>query len=40
MRKMIIDLVKNQINIDSLVRGEPYDKEEKEEVIYKSIRFR
>ena len=37
---MIIDPVVNKVNIDSLVRGEPYDKEEKEEPIYRSIRFR
>lgn len=40
MQKMIIDPVVNKVNIDSLVRGEPYDyeKEGKEKPIYRSIR--
>lgn len=43
MQKTIIDLVVNKVNIaayHSLVGGESYDKEEKEEPIYRSIRFK
>lgn len=43
MQKTIIDLVVNKVNIaayHSLVGGESYDKEEKEEPIYRSVRFK